>query len=192
MPLWTGHEGERHLRASSFEMQVSQAKKSLEGSDSGTPERRLPSRLAGALRLVPVDGLVGDRQAMYRVAFYYSTGKYASPKADSKEAAQASSSSPCNRLGLPRVLGVPKNSKSLGRHQRSRPKLSPGRRAPITELKEGTDYLCYLLERLFIAPDLNCLLKRLFLGPFLEPVFPRLAAWGLEMAELNRCNYRGS
>lgn len=178
MPLWTGHEGERHLRASAFEMQVSQAKKSLEGSDSGTPERRPPSRLAGALRLVPVDGLVGDRQAMYRVAFYYTTGKDASPKADSKEAAQASSSSPCNRLGLPRVLGVPKNSKSLGRHQRSHPKLSPGRRAPITELKEGTDYLCYLLERLFIAPDLNCLLKRLFFGAIFRARLPSAGCLG--------------
>lgn len=40
-------------------MQVSQAKKSLEGSDSGTPERRPPSRLACALGLVPVDGRLG-------------------------------------------------------------------------------------------------------------------------------------
>lgn len=129
---------------------------------------------------------------MYTVASYYATRKDASPKADSKEAAQASSPSPCNRLGLPGVLGVPKNSKFLGRHQHSRLKLPPGRRAPITEPKEGTDDLCYLLERLFIAPDLNCLFKKAFLGPFLEPVFPRLAAWGLEMAGLNRCNYRGS
>lgn len=86
-----------------------------------------------------------------------------SPKVNSEEAAQASPPSPCNRLGLPGMLGVPKNSQSWGGTNIPAPTflqgIGPQQRSPKQELS-----LVFVGKTLFIAPDLKCLFEKTVLG----------------------------